>query len=31
MIFEWDSAKAAINLRKQGVDFDDAIEVFKDP
>lgn len=31
MIFEWDSAKAASNLRKHGVDFNDAVEVFKDP
>ncbi|MBK1617619.1 hypothetical protein CKO42_03950 [Lamprobacter modestohalophilus] len=31
MIFEWDSAKAASNLRKHGVDFNDAIDVFKDP
>jgi uncharacterized DUF497 family protein len=31
MLFEWDSAKAASNVRKHGVDFSDAVEVFKDP
>lgn len=31
MIFEWDSAKAASNLRKHGIDFNDAVGVFKDP
>jgi uncharacterized protein (DUF4415 family) len=29
--FEWDSAKASINLRKHGVSFDDAIVAFADP
>jgi uncharacterized DUF497 family protein len=29
--FEWDEAKAASNLRKHGISFDDAIEVFYDP
>jgi uncharacterized DUF497 family protein len=29
--FEWDEAKAESNLRKHGIDFDDAIEVFYDP
>jgi uncharacterized DUF497 family protein len=29
--FEWDPAKAASNLAKHGVDFEDAIEVFDDP
>src|SRR5262245_31029618 len=28
--FEWDSVKAARNLRKHGVMFDDAVAVFKD-
>ena len=28
--FEWDRAKAESNLRKHGVDFDDAIRVFDD-
>lgn len=28
--FEWDHAKAAINLRKHGVSFDDAVSVFGD-
>ena len=31
MEFEWDDAKAAINLTRHGVDFDDAIRVFLDP
>ena len=31
MEFEWDPAKAAGNLAKHGVDFDDAIAVFGDP
>ena len=29
--FEWDETKAESNLRKHGIDFDDAIEVFYDP
>jgi uncharacterized DUF497 family protein len=29
--FEWDPAKAASNLAKHGVDFEDAIDVFDDP
>ena len=29
--FEWDPAKAASNLRKHGVGFDLACEVFEDP
>jgi hypothetical protein len=29
--FEWDPAKAARNLAKHSVDFEDAIEVFDDP
>jgi uncharacterized DUF497 family protein len=29
--FAWDEAKAASNLRKHGVDFDDAMRIFLDP
>jgi uncharacterized DUF497 family protein len=29
--FEWDDKKAAANLRKHGVGFDEAAEVFHDP
>jgi len=29
--FEWDDKKAASNLRKHGVAFEDAAQVFKDP
>jgi len=31
MRFEWDPAKAATNLAKHGVAFEDAILVFQDP
>ncbi len=31
MEFEWDRAKAASNLAKHGIDFDDAKLVFLDP
>jgi uncharacterized protein len=31
MEFEWDPTKAASNLAKHGIDFDDAISVFEDP
>jgi len=31
MNFEWDTHKAAINLRKHGVRFEDAAHVFLDP
>lgn len=31
MRFEWDSRKAAGNLRKHGVSFDEAATVFQDP
>jgi uncharacterized DUF497 family protein len=31
MKFEWDPAKAANNIRKHGVSFEEAITVFKDP
>ncbi|MFH7244275.1 MAG: BrnT family toxin [Spirulina sp.] len=30
MVYQWDSAKAAANLRKHGVDFADAVSVFSD-
>jgi uncharacterized DUF497 family protein len=29
--FEWDNAKAALNLRKHGVSFENAALVFSDP
>jgi uncharacterized protein len=29
--FEWDLAKAAINLRKHAISFDIALRVFADP
>ncbi len=29
--FEWDEEKAQANLRKHGVSFEDAIQVFADP
>ena len=29
--FEWDSAKAAENLRKHGVGFEETVSVFADP
>ncbi|MDX2221823.1 MAG: BrnT family toxin [Rhodospirillaceae bacterium] len=28
MRFEWDEGKAAANLRKHGVDFEDALQIF---
>lgn len=31
MKFQWDASKAASNLRKHGVNFDEAVTVFKDP
>jgi uncharacterized DUF497 family protein len=31
MRFEWDPIKAASNIRKHGVSFDEAVTVFKDP
>ena len=31
MKFEWDSAKAATNLSKHGVSFEEAATVFRDP
>ena len=31
MIFEWDPVKAESNLRKHGVSFEDAAQVFLDP
>ena len=30
LVFEWDPAKAAVNLRKHGVSFEDAQTVFAD-
>ena len=30
MQFEWDADKAALNLKKHGVDFRDAVQVFYD-
>jgi len=29
--FEWDAAKAASNLKKHGVSFEEAAEIFADP
>jgi uncharacterized DUF497 family protein len=29
--FAWDVAKAASNLRKHGIDFEDALRIFLDP
>ena len=31
MRFEWDPEKAASNVRKHGISFDEAVTVFKDP
>ena len=31
MKFEWDPKKAALNLKKHGVSFEDAAAVFGDP
>ena len=31
MIYEWDPAKAAVNTRKHGVSFEEAVTVFLDP
>jgi uncharacterized DUF497 family protein len=31
MRFEWDPQKAASNIRKHGISFDEAVTVFKDP
>jgi uncharacterized DUF497 family protein len=30
-VFEWDAAKAALNLRKHNISFEQACEVFFDP
>ena len=30
LVFEWDEEKAAINIRKHGIDFNDAKQVFED-
>jgi uncharacterized protein len=29
--FEWDSSKREVNLRKHGIDFEDAVEIFDGP
>jgi len=31
MKFQWDPEKAASNLRKHGISFDEAVTVFRDP
>ena len=31
MKFQWDPNKAAVNLRKHGISFEEAVTVFKDP
>jgi uncharacterized DUF497 family protein len=31
LVFEWDSPKAVVNLKKHGVSFDEACTVFDDP
>ena len=31
LLFEWDTVKAASNLRKHGLDFESAAQVFNDP
>lgn len=31
MRFEWDEAKNQINIRKHGIDFQDAVDVFNHP
>ena len=31
MEFEWDSGKAAINLKKHGISFSETLSVFSDP
>lgn len=31
LIFEWDANKAQSNLRKHGIDFDEAKTIFSDP
>ena len=31
MRFEWDEAKNQINIRKHGIDFNDAIDIFNHP
>lgn len=31
MLFEYDTAKSRTNLRKHGIDFEEAITVFSDP
>lgn len=31
MRFEWDEAKNRINIRKHGIDFEDAVDIFNHP
>jgi hypothetical protein len=31
LLFEWDDVKARLNLRKHGIDFENAASVFDDP
>ncbi|MEP9318686.1 BrnT family toxin [Pseudomonas sp. LABIM340] len=31
MLFEWDEAKNLANIRKHGIDFNDALELFQQP
>lgn len=31
MRFEWDEAKNAVNIRKHGIDFADAVDIFNHP
>lgn len=31
MIFEWDENKNRINLKKHGLSFEEAVQIFKDP
>lgn len=31
MHFEWDEAKNRINIQKHGIDFNDAVDIFKHP
>ncbi|MBD9633276.1 BrnT family toxin [Pseudomonas sp. PDM19] len=31
MLFEWDEAKNLANIRKHGIDFNDAMELFQQP
>ena len=31
MLYEWDDAKNEINIRKHGIDFNDAKDIFEHP